>query len=647
MPRTARSRKAAAGPPGLLPPGEPLPAPARVALALVFVLLALLCCRQVSSLDVGFHLRAGERLLAGGGWPRNDPFTFTLEDRPYIDTSWGYQVVLAAARRLGDAPGVVALHGLLVLGTFAVLYRTARLAPVDPASLVAVTLAGAAASEMRYEARPELASWLLLAAVLHLLHRHAEGRRSPLWLLPLLHLLWANVHGLFVLGWIAILCFAVGGSLARRRPEWALAGWGFLSVAATLVNPYGWRGMTFPFTLATRLEEENAFGQSIGEFTSPFALGLSKQLPFAPQAPLWAFRLLAVASVFALAGALRSRRWGAALLLLPFGLLAVKMVRNVPLFVIACLPWTAWSLSVRGLLGRSAARAAVGRRLAAGALAAAGLIAVVLAARVVTDAYYIASRRVDRFGWGWNRLSLPVDAAEFVARTGLRGPMLNHLNFGGYLMWALREPVFIDGRLEVVGEEFYGRYRAILESAEAMERAVDRWGIRFAIFPYATNPRLLGRLSGDASWRLAYADPLAAIFVRADGPAASVPEVPPPPPAPPLDALPGLGGPPRPGRAARWAEGLVARQRFPSEGHYLGLFHLYRGELPAAGAHMAAAIDRSGGRYYEIYNNLGAVLHRQGRAAEAAGCYRVVLAERPDDPIARQRAAARGPSRAP
>src|SRR5262245_60469791 len=69
------------------PSRAPVPSLAGLSLLLegvVLSLLVLLAFRQVGSLDIGFHLKAGERLLAGDGWPRTDPFTFTLSDRPYI-----------------------------------------------------------------------------------------------------------------------------------------------------------------------------------------------------------------------------------------------------------------------------------------------------------------------------------------------------------------------------------------------------------------------------------------------------------------------------------------------------------------------------------------------------------------------------------
>jgi tetratricopeptide (TPR) repeat protein len=268
------------------------------------------------------------------------------------------------------------------------------------------------------------------------------------------------------------------------------------------------------------------------------------------------------------------------------------------------------------------------------------VVALVLGLRVYHDAYYIASRRIDRFGLGWNRLSIPVDAVAHARRTGLRGPVLNHLNFGGWLIWAHPDPVFIDGRLEVMGERFYNEYRRALASTGALEATVARHGIRWLVFPYAISPQLLGRVSKDDRWDLVYTDHLAAVFSRRDSGGLRVitPSLPPPAGPPlPTSTLPGLGGEPRPGRMRRWLGGLFRRSVFPSEDYNLGLFHLYREELPQAAARFSRALEASDGAYYEIYNNLGAVYFRMGRHPEARACYEIVLADDPSNRIARER----------
>jgi tetratricopeptide (TPR) repeat protein len=313
---------------------------------------------------------------------------------------------------------------------------------------------------------------------------------------------------------------------------------------------------------------------------------------------------------------------------------------------VAALPGIVWGLPAGRILAGLGVGEGRRRAVQRVALAGAACVEVVLTLRVVNDAYYIASRRPERFGVGWNRLELPIDAVRHADRAGLRGPVLNHLNFGGYLMWARRDPVFIDGRLEVVGEEFYNEYRSALGSQAAFDSCVARYNIRWIIFPYATLPELLGRVSRDAKWRLAYVDHLAAVFVLARAGGAATDADPDPgllkrePARPiPVGSLPRLDGRAYPTPLTRWLRGLAHREEFPFEDFNLGLFHIYRGEPDRAAALFARAIERSGGAYYEIYSNLGAALFRARRLVEARECYRVVLEERPGDPIARDRVA--------
>jgi len=172
----------------------------RVMLGLVLLVLALAALRQVSSPDVGFHLEAGNHILSGKGWPATDPFTYTVTDHPYLDTSWGFQVLLSLAERVAGAPGMVLFHVALTLVLFWLVARTARLVSGESCVLLLLLLLGGIASEPRFEVRPEMLSYTLLAWVLYLLHRHAEGLGTRLWLLPPIFLVWVNLHGLFVLG---------------------------------------------------------------------------------------------------------------------------------------------------------------------------------------------------------------------------------------------------------------------------------------------------------------------------------------------------------------------------------------------------------------------------------------------------------------
>jgi tetratricopeptide (TPR) repeat protein len=197
-----------------------------------------------------------------------------------------------------------------------------------------------------------------------------------------------------------------------------------------------------------------------------------------------------------------------------------------------------------------------------------------------------------------------------------------------------------------MGEEFYAHYTQVLADEAATEREVGRHDIRWAIVPYAQAPKLTGRLSADPKWRLAWFDAVAAVFVR-EGPgaeawvdpsaAAALRPAPRPPAASAANgsapafaggacATPLRPGDPSGGRLSRWFSGFVRAPAYPHEALQRGIFHLYRGELAQAEARFGDAVAEGGSELHDPWQNLGAVLWRQGRRADAAYCYRQVLA---------------------
>jgi hypothetical protein len=380
-------------------------------------------------------------------------------------------------------------------------------------------------------------------------------------------------------------------------------------VLVSLINPYGPGAIAYALSLLARFRSSSPHRPHVAEFQSPLL-----HLDSLQGACLVA--LLALSSI-AIAGLWRERRFAPILLTLIAVALALRMSRNVPLLGVVALPGTAWGL--RALLASAGAGA---RRwtIAAGraGVALVGLAALLLALRVGTDAYYVAADRNDRFGLGWNRLRLPVDAAAFARTAGLEGNVLNHIGFGGYLMWALDRPVFIDGRLELAGDAAFAAFLETFRSPEALEATARKHQAGWVIFPYFVRLDLLRRLSTDPRWRLAYHDHLAAIFVRAGAPAATGDTAPDhallrAPPGP----LPGLGGAPLPSRLGCFLDGFVHRRRFSVEANGDGIFHLARGETAVARALFERTISRAGGCDAAPYQNLASSLILENRLAEA------------------------------
>ena len=173
-----------------------------VAMALLALLLG---CYELFDTDVWWHLRTGRWILEHHRVPRLDIFTFSSADRAWIDLHWGFQVALAMAHALGGVPGMILLAAAAasVAVTLAV---TARRRDWPSWAVALCWLPALALMATRFDPRPEVFSLVGLAAFLAVLLR-VEDRPAMAWALPIIQVLWVNVHGLFILGPIVLGCY--------------------------------------------------------------------------------------------------------------------------------------------------------------------------------------------------------------------------------------------------------------------------------------------------------------------------------------------------------------------------------------------------------------------------------------------------------
>ena len=204
-----------------------------VALPVVASLLA-----SLSTVDLAYHLRAGADILATGSIPRIDTWTFTADGLPWVDQQWGAQVILAAVDRLGGWTALALLRAALVGAIFAATLRIGLRRGLPAMHAALLTIAAFVVASPALALRPQLFGMVLFAGTLVLV---ADRRRRPagLWLIPLLTLLWANVHGSFFLAPV-VLGLAWLADLTERDPvarRTLLVG--LVSSAAAALTPFG------------------------------------------------------------------------------------------------------------------------------------------------------------------------------------------------------------------------------------------------------------------------------------------------------------------------------------------------------------------------------------------------------------------------
>lgn len=195
--------------------------------------------------DLPRHIRHGLYMLQHHGLIWRDPFSFTRFGDPFVPFEYGSQILYALVYRAAGLPGITVLAGCLIGATYALMARMLLRRGVDPLLVFLATAAGAILGFPHWMARPHLFSWVAIVLCLSLVE---PARRRYLWAVPLLFLLWANIHGGWLYG-VALLCIYMVGHVLEylcfgRRREELLAAKYFalalpLALLATLMTPMG------------------------------------------------------------------------------------------------------------------------------------------------------------------------------------------------------------------------------------------------------------------------------------------------------------------------------------------------------------------------------------------------------------------------
>jgi hypothetical protein len=107
---------------------------------------------------------------------------------------------------------------------------------------------------------------------------------------------------------------------------------------------------------------------------------------------------------------------------------------------------------------------------------------------------------------------IPSRAVQWIKDNKPPGPIFNSYNWGGYLIWELREyPVFIDGRADLYGDEILSEWSEIINGTEKGLALLDKHRINLVFLEpkYA----LLEKLS-ERGWEKVFSDSQITIYRR-------------------------------------------------------------------------------------------------------------------------------------
>ena len=416
------------------------------------------------------HLATGRVILHTGSVPSHDLYTFTATGEPWVVQSWLASLLYASVERVGGMDGVRILMGTiagLVAGLSWHLLRPAQ-GVVGRLAIAATTLTVATGL---WSERPYMLGLLAFGAVA----LAAEGRLSPLWLVPA-GWVWVNTHGSFPLGVLYLAVALVGrrvdgedGAVELRCLRWAVPG-----MLAGAIGPLGVGVLLFPLQLLGRQE----LLANVIEWQAPAFTSLSER----------AFLLQVMIAVVLLARKPSAR---GALLVAVFTATALLGSRNVVVASIALLPTMASALRGLGSVS-SEERPSYARVLAL----LGGLIGLLLViARMGTPPLDVERYPVDVLAY--------IEEADVDLRTHhLAAPDIVG-NFVGFV-YGPGERVFYDDRFDMFPPAVSRAALAVAHVESDVFDELDRYDIEMITVPRSSP--LSTVLALEPAWRIPFQD---------------------------------------------------------------------------------------------------------------------------------------------
>ena len=455
--------------------------------------------------DFWWHLRVGRWMVENGRLPAQDLFTYTVSGHVWTDHEYLTEVLMwLTYSSLGLAVLSIAF-GLLTWAGFWLIYLQVRR---QPFVFIGLGLAiGAVAGAPIWGPRAQMITFALSCLELYWLRGYLSGRSRALNYFPLVMVLWANLHGGWVIGfaWLGVALAAEFLSWAWNQENPAhlrhvrrLAIIGLVSALAVAATPHFLSLYPYPF----QTQGSEAQQRLIVEWASPNFHNVELR-------PFEAMIFLAVIG-FALR---RPSVYHLLLVLLGIGL-ALQNVRNIALFVAAVTPVM---ITTYGDWWRELAAAhrwsyqLPPRRLFAVTTAVVlVLIAGITTVRVAGNVSPAKQHTMDA-------QTYPVAAADWLAahpEVGTR--MYNQYGWGGYLAYRFypdpNRRVFIFGEAALMGDSLLNEYEHVQDIHPDWKQILDKYQVDYVV--YNQGAPLPNLLATQPEWTLVYQDSVTVIYAR-------------------------------------------------------------------------------------------------------------------------------------
>lgn len=479
-----------------------------VALA-IFLLFGLFLAHKhdISIADIGRHIRNGEFFFKDPEVLWTNFYSYTDPKFYVLNHHWGTGVLFYLIWRAAGFTGLHVFFAALYIISFGIFFWVAKkqsgLCAAGLSALLVIPLLA-----LRTEIRPEVFTYFFAGMFFWLLADWRErkgGFKHLLVLLPVMEVFWVNLHIYFIVGPIIIGVFWLDSIFFNRKSARKLFLLLVLTSLATVLNPFGFDGAFAPFTIFQNFGIAIAENDPVWYIERYFGAFAYDTLYFKIVSAL-----LALSFILAAFKRPREIPFPYILFAVGFSAMAWFAIRNIALFALFSVPIMAANITATFNMSRDG-----WVRIFVPSVFLLLVVAVVLFSNNTLSAIFRLSPETG-FGLATGNSA----AAEFIKKNGLRGPIFNNFDAGGYLIYHLfpAQRVYVDNRPEAYPESFFKQtYLPMLYSEEKWHEIDSLVHFQTIVIARRADTSLSyfvnARLS-DAHWHCVFDDPFFIVFTR-------------------------------------------------------------------------------------------------------------------------------------
>jgi hypothetical protein len=458
----------------------------------LFVLLPIAFFLSITPHDYWWYVRIGQDIMQTGSVPRADTFSYTFAGRPIFYQPWLSAVIFWLAYDLGGATLPFLLKGISIGAAYGLIWSLIRAAGTGPRLATLLIILLGLSSSTNWSMRPQILVYPLFAITLWILWHWQHGKPKWMWTLPIASLLWANLHGSFILAVVLMGSTLIFGKGDRRQ----LAVWLGLSLVATFINPRG----IFVWQFVSDMLNSPSDQLYATEWRPPVNAGWQMNIFFA-----WLLLFIPLAAFSPRRLSLLEWIW-----FLGFGWLALSGLRYVIWFMFIMTVCTGALLAELPIPFGCKTDPFTTNPTPNFVMGGILLLLPLLLLPGLRESWWKDAPPP------YHEATTPIAATEWLAaHPDLPGPLFAEYTFSSYLTFALPSRlVWIDNRFNAYPPEHWEKYQTISSAKPQWDDLLDKDKINLLLLSVHTQPDLIQVVKGSSIWCEQYHDKDAVIFTR-------------------------------------------------------------------------------------------------------------------------------------